>query len=367
MTRTTCARLSRAVSALGLAATVACTGAGGDDDDDDDINTEILCELDPMNDGVSTLTGCPQAGMTDGVRGGTLFDDPVNVAVGPDGRVFVADFNNGRIRVVGDDGTTTTHTTQQGFRRPFGLAFAPDGTLYAQTDDNDDASGFHSTTTGTIWRVADDGTATLLAENLGRPRGMVVLADGRLVVADHMHHTVGIFDPTSRQLTVIAGALDQPGFADGPGASARFNGPYDVVDLGDGTVAVSDFANNRIRRIALATRAVTTLTGGAAGNADGALAAATFRNPQGLARGDDGSIYVTDTGNYVVRRIRDGQVTTVAGNGRPESADAADPRGAGIFGLEGIDVASDGTLYIADGDRGMGSGGQHRVRRAMVD
>ena len=49
-----------------------------------------------------------------------------------------------------------TYTRQPGFSHPFGLAFAPDGTLYVQTDDND--RGGRSYETGTLWRVDRDQT-----------------------------------------------------------------------------------------------------------------------------------------------------------------------------------------------------------------
>lgn len=58
--------------------------------------------------------------------------------------------------------------------------------------------------------------------------------------------------------------------------------------------------------------AVTTFAGtGVRGNADGALAAATFNEPASLAIGPDGAIYVADYGNNSIRRIKDGAVSTV--------------------------------------------------------
>ena len=360
------AALPRVTALLAVSAAAACATPGGDDGDDGLPNE--FCELSGMTAGVTTLTGCSVAGLENGARGGALFDDPVNVVYGPDGRIYVADFNNGRIRVIDQDGETTTFVEQAGFRRPFGMAFAPNGALYVETDDNDDPAGFHSTTTGAIWRVAPSGDAIMVAENLGRPRGMIVLPDGKLVVADHMHHVVSTFDPNTRQLSVIAGAYDQLGYVDGPGASARFNQPYDIIDLGDGSVVVSDYANHKLRRIVLATRTVSTFAGGpGAGAVDGPAATATFRFPQGLAIADSGAIFVTDTGNFVVRKVADGQVTTVVGNGTSEYLDSEDPLAAGIYGLEGIDVTPDGVLYIADGDRGTAMFQHHRIRRAMID
>jgi sugar lactone lactonase YvrE len=336
----------------------ACAGSGPGTGDDDDGGT---CSLGAMGNGVSTLTGCPEAGMVDGSRGDALFANPVNVAVGPDGRVYVADFDNNLLRVVAADGTVSTLTAQDGFSRPFGLVF--DGsTLYVETDNN--PQNAHSLTTGTVWRVnISSGDATVIAQDLGKPRGLAVV-DGKIVTADYQHHVVKILQ-TSGQVTTIAGTQDQPGCADGTGAAAKFNQPYDVVALSDGSVAVADFGCNKIRKVTMA-GVVTTIAGsGSAGHVDGAAADASFSSPQALAVEGD-TLYVTDIDNFLIRRISGGQVDTVAGNGSADSVDADDPRAASLFGLEGMDSAGGGVLYVADGSRGEAA--QHNaIRRVVVN
>src|SRR5690242_8761771 len=105
----------------------------------------------PFTDGVSTLAGAADAGYVDGDRDHARFHNPVDVAVGPDGKIYVADFDNNAIRVVEDDGTTSTFIKQQGFARPFGLAFAG-SVLYITTDANN--HGVHvAKKTGSIWRA----------------------------------------------------------------------------------------------------------------------------------------------------------------------------------------------------------------------
>lgn len=341
--------------ALLLAGACAGNGTTGDDDDGG------TCSLGAMGNGVSTLTGCPEAGMVDGSRGDAMFANPVNVAVGPDGRVYVADFDNNLLRVVDPDGTTSTLTAQDGFSRPFGLTF-DGGTLYVETDNN--PQNQHTLTTGTVWRVnTSSGDATVIAQDLGKPRGLAVV-DGKIVTADYQHHVIKILQ-TSGQVTTIAGTLDQPGCADGTGAAAKFNQPYDVVPLSDGSVAVADFGCNKIRKVTMA-GVVTTIAGtGSAGHVDGAAADASFSSPQALAVDGD-TLYVTDIDNFLIRRISGGQVDTVAGNGSADSVDADDPRAAAIFGLEGLDIGADGALYVADGSRGEAA--LHNfVRRVVVN
>lgn len=320
------------------------------------------CDMPAMGEEVTTLAGCPSAGAVDGVRGMARFANPVNVLAG-DGEVYVADFDNGRIRAVAPDGATRTLVMASAFRRPFGLALHA-GVLYVSTDDND--LGQHSGSTGTVWRVdLASGAATVVARDLGRPRGLAALPDGRLVLADYVHHTVSLLTPTTGEVVALAGARDQPGYVDGRGAAARFDGAYGVALLADGRIAVADYNNHRVRAVTLSGD-VTTLAGtGARGHADGAAATATFGSPQALATDGAGRLYVSDTDSFTVRVLADGAVATVAGAGIGGWLDG--PRlTAQFWGLEGLAVAPDGrTLWVADGSRGEDVP-YHRVRRVAL-
>ncbi|MBK9031441.1 MAG: hypothetical protein IPL61_08905 [Myxococcales bacterium] len=321
------------------------------------------CDMAPMSTGVSTLAGCPGSGAVDGPRGTARFANPVNVLVDSGGDVLVADFDNDRIRRVTPDGEVTTLVMRADLRRPFGLALLA-GALYVSTDDND--RGQHSTTTGTIWRIDPvTGAAVVVARDLGRPRGLLALSDGRLAMADYLHHTVSVLDPATGAVVALAGALDQAGFADGRGAAARFSAPYDLARLADGRIAVTDLGNHRVRAITLAGD-VTTLAGtGARGGADGPATAATFGAPQALASDAAGRLFVSDLDGFTIRMLADGKVTTVAGSGVGGWQDGA-LRDAQFWGLEGIALSPDGaTLWVADGSRGEDVP-FHRVRRVLL-
>ncbi len=348
------------VLSLGLASLVGCTtNGGGDDTGGGDGGVDPGGDRPPVTEkGVSTLAGWSDPGYLDGNRQVNLFNNPVNCAVGPDGNVYIADFDNSKLRVVDNNGNAGTIISKQAFVRPFGLAFVGE-TLYVGTDN--DCNGQHDPSennlqkSGAIWKV-DIGAknATCLVDQIGRPRGLAALSDGRLAITDYAHHVIQIFDPGARTMTPLVGTYDAKGFADATGPAAKFDQPYGIVQRKDGKLVVADWNNNRIRVVAL-DGTVTTLGGSTAGFADGGMAGAKFNHPQGLAIADNGDVLLSDTDNFRVRRISaDGSsITTIAGNGTGGVMDSENASEAQFYGLEGVCTAPDGnTVYIADGNRG---------------
>jgi sugar lactone lactonase YvrE len=320
----------------------------------------------PFTNGVSTLAGTTEAGYIDGGRAVARFSNPVNVAY-RDGILYVADFDNGKLRAIDvDSHVTTTVIAQQGFQRPFGMAFAGDGTLYVSTDN--DQLGNHTPMSGSIWRVDIAARkATVLANAIGRPRGIVVLPDGRLAAADYLHHVIELIDTTNGQVTPIAGAWDTTGMVDGAGSVARFSAPYNLTVRADGKLIVTDYDNNRIRLVSLDGTTETLSGDTEAGFVDGTMTAARFSHPQAMSVAANGDIYITDTGNFRVRRIVGDRVDTIAGDGKGGSLDSDDRLAAELYGLEGLSVVPDGSMvYVADGNRGDGLP-HNSVRQIKLD
>jgi hypothetical protein len=115
-------------------------------------------------------------------------------------------------------------------------------------------------------------------------------------------------------VTTLAGVPDATTIANGPAASARFLAPSGIAVAANGTIYVADAPAHQIRAIATdAARTVTTLAGdGIDGDNDGPGAMARFRWPTGVAVGADGTVYVADADNHVIRAIAPDAAHTVS-------------------------------------------------------
>ncbi len=180
------------------------------------------------------------------------------------------------------------------------------------------------------------------------PAGLAT--DNRTVyVANSRNNTVVAVDVVSHSITNLAGTNFQDGSNDGVGPTARFNSP-DGMALVNRDLYVLDTNNSDLRKINLDTHAVTTAAGTAniSGTDDGHATAAHFNLPTQIAT-DGQNLYISDSGNNLVRRLSlaDGMVKTIGG--QPQVAGKVDgPATKSEFnGPSGI--ATDGKfVYVAD-------------------
>jgi len=138
------------------------------------------------------------------------------------------------------------------------------------------------------------------------------------------------------------------GSTDANGTSASFNLPFGVAEDASGNVYVTDFNNNKIRKIA-SNGDVTTLAGsGSVGSTDANGTSASFNAIQGVAVDALGNVYVADRNNHKIRKIAsNGDVTTLAGSGSAGSTDANGSSAS--FNLPfGVAVDASGNVYVAD-------------------
>ena len=299
---------------------------------------------------MSTLAGSGATGTTDGPGNVALFNNPANVATDTAGNVYVSDFDNSRVRRITPAGVVDTLVNQANFFRPFGITFTTGGELFVQTDGND--TGGNDSTTGTIWRVNIAAkTATVVASNLGRPRGLTALPDGRLVLVDNQHHYIRLMNTTTGATTFLAGKIDTPGFADGDGAAVQFNRCYGAAITPSGNILVADTNNFRLRLVTPAGHVTTFAGNGTHGYVDGTLSTAQFGTMQDVAIDAAGNVYVCD--DHRLRRIDPaGNVSSLIGNGNACFADGMGKE-AEFYGGEGHTVLKDGSaVFIADGNGG---------------
>lgn len=230
------------------------------------------------------------------------------------------------------------------FNRPYGITLSGDY-LYVTDKLGDNTLPLDRT----IRRVhRETGETTTVVAGLAIPRGIVALG-GDLYFVDG-DATVRHVDLDALAVTIVAGEADTPGTADGTGADARFHSPTGITT--DGTVLyVADRDNENVRTVDPATGQVTTLAGlaGESGFQDGTGADARFSGPAGLT--SDGTyLYLTETRNHTVRRIEiaTGAVTTVAGSAGTAGSTWGEGDTARFWQPEGI--TTDGiNLYLVSG------------------
>src|SRR3569832_2214824 len=182
---------------------------------------------------------------------------------------------------------------------------------------------------------------------LNHPEGVALSQQSNLYIADASNYTIRKITSLG-EVSTIAGKSGTAGNADGSASSALFRAPrYVAVDAQE-NLYLPD--GNAVRRISAA-GIVTTQAGAtvAAGSSDGVVIAARFNHPQGISLAADGMLYVADRDNYIIRRVSpSGEVTTVAGS--PGINGSADGTGmaAQFFAPQSIAADSAGNLYVAD-------------------
>lgn len=204
--------------------------------------------------------------------------------------------------------------------------------------------------TGAPGAAGDGGPAA--ASQMQEPAGAGFDSEGDLYVTTRGGSRIRKIDRGGGSVAAVGGTTD--GFAGDGGAatSARFALPSGVAFGRGGVIYVADTANHRVRRIR-ADGVVTTIAGtGAAGfGGDGGLAfRAQLHGPAGLAVDGIGALYIADSLNHRVRRIDpDGTITTVAGTGAAGSAgDGVPAVGAQLNGPKGLAIDAGGNLFVGN-------------------
>ena len=209
---------------------------------------------------VTTFAGSGTIGSVDGHGTAAQFNHPEGLAIDSKDNLIVVDSNNSRIRKISPSGAVTT------------LAGSTAG--YA------------------------NGMGTAAQFNF--PRGVVIDKTGNLYITDYTNHRIRKVTP-SGVVTTVAG-FGTAGATDGAAASAQFNNPYGITIDKLGALYISDYGNHRIRIIS-PEGTVSTLLGSTAGFADGTGATVRFNAPQGIVIDKSGYLFVLDGLNSRIRKI----------------------------------------------------------------
>jgi hypothetical protein len=302
----------------------------------------------------------------------TWLGQPMDLTFGPDGRAYLVDWNNHRVRRLEADGMVRTLIGRD---------------LPGDWDCQDPTNPANC-----VVPLASVVKGSELA--LNHPMALKFAPDGRGYLAAWHNHKVVVLDPETLDVSIIAGQ-QVPGYLGdgGPAAASRLNFVDSVVIDGHGNVYVGDERNRRVRRIASdAARTITDVAGtspappasgftgdgGPATMARLGLAPYTVVDgadnpPPGgaLALGADGTLYLSDTFNHCVRQISPGSdgvvgdgdpaeeiITTLAGQCTTSgfSGDGGVATAALLNLPEDLEFGPDGKLYLADT-------GNHVIRR----
>lgn len=300
------------------------------------IVSEGYAAPDPGNK-LITLAGVPGDGNRDGSGQEARFAGPMGIAMNGNA-VLIADTDNNQIRSYHGDRVTT----------------------YAGTESGLDEYGHD-------WGGYQDNYSDRSIFN--KPSDCAVLTDGRIAVVDRENHSIRILE---KNRVYTLGGSGEAGYQergamranvkgnDG-GKTSMFNSPSGVAAGPDNLIYIADTGNHCIRGIRQdGSSFLVAGTPGEGGYQDGDVFSARFMEPFSVAAGADGALYVADMGNQRIRKIFDGQVTTLAGTGTARDEDtgyvepAEDREGQiGFCYPLGICVAGD-TVIVADT-------GNHRI------
>ncbi|MCL2036506.1 MAG: hypothetical protein FWG83_03865 [Oscillospiraceae bacterium] len=144
-----------------------------------------------------------------------------------------------------------------------------------------------------------------------KPSDVAISSNGDVIIADTGNHVIRRMD---EEFVVTIAGNGTAGYTNGKEGKAQFNSPRSAAIDSQGNIYVADTFNHCIRLID--PEGNVSLFAGVpeqAGYSDGRNDRAMFREPSGIAVSVTGDIYVADSGNHTIRKISDGNVSTVAG------------------------------------------------------
>ncbi|MBS1828551.1 MAG: hypothetical protein JST93_24810 [Acidobacteria bacterium] len=292
---------------------------------------------------------------------------PSGITLDSAGNWFIADGESMRIFKIGTDGRLTTiagggFTVLDGpalnvtLDFPSSTAFDRSGNLYLTEDRN---SIRRISPAGLIERAIGRGGSVSFSGDGGPAIDAGIASSGRIAVdndgnlffTDRGNHRVRKVTPAGIITTVAGNGVQGFSGDGGPAINAALNLPLALAVDGAGALYIGDQGNSRIRKVS-PTGIISTIAGngGSGFSGDGRLATeANIFNPRTFALDTAGNLLIADTENHRIRRIANGVISTIAGNGQPSSSgDGGPATNASIPFPSGLAVDSTGNIYITD-------------------
>jgi hypothetical protein len=203
--------------------------------------------------------------------------------------------------------------TNAKFYYPLAITLSPDDSYALVADHYNQLIRKITMATASVETFAGGSSGTLAGAGTNArfnyPVGVVISPDGTFaLVSNYYGHVINKIILTTAEVSILAGAANSPGAANGFGTNAQFKNPHRLAIYPGGDFSVvADASNNQIRLIHISTSEVTTLAGtGSAGNTNGAATSAQFNSPRGVAissQAEGSYVLVADYDNSLIRKI----------------------------------------------------------------
>ena len=207
--------------------------------------------------------------------------------------------------------------------------------------------------TGEAGHTGDGGPAESAA--MSEPFMCVFDADGNLFVCEVGNHLVRRIDAVTGIVSTVAGRGESGYSGDGgPATDATLNEPYSLAVDSDGSIYIVDRLNAVVRKVDGGSGVISTVAGtGEPGySGDGGPGhLAQMREPNDCFLDGAGGLLITDIQDQRVRRLdlASGIIDTFAGNGKKVRAgDGLPAREASILGARAVCMDGSGNTYIAE-------------------
>ena len=296
---------------------------------------------------IAPFAGTGAAGHVDDEEALATMNTPADIAFDSARNLYVADTLNGVIRKIDKNGTVTTFATDCG--EPHGIVI-DSAYIYVSDAKNHvlyKISLANSMKTTIAGAFGQSGMENGPAATFNTPKGIALYNISSLLVADSGNHAIRSINLTSRIVTTVAGA-GVAGNINAQGQNAAFDTPSGIAVDSRNNIYVADTGNHTVRKIdATVTRNVATLVGSTEGFRDGENA--RFTSPSRIAVDPHDNLFVSDTGNNVIRKVHttERSVTTLVGYGKAGMAQGLGTS-ATLYKPQGLAWDSDMNLYVAD-------------------